>query len=213
MAGPTDSGRRPRVGILGGTFDPPHVGHAIVAQDLVERLDLDRLLVVPAGDPPHRDTVFAAGDRLAWTRRVFRDAAPIEVSDVEHRRPGPSYTVDTLEELAGAHPDVELLLIMGADQFALLDTWKEPERLAGLARIAVMRRGGEEPAPPRGVDGIEYIATDVTRIDVSASQIRDRLASGRPIRFLVPDAVRRDIERAWAAVGPAARSEPTPTGR
>lgn len=185
--------------MLGGTFDPPHVGHGIVAQDLLERLELDRLLVVPAHDPPHRETLFPAGMRLELVRRMFRDVPGIEVDDLEHRRGGPSYTVDTLDELRDRHPAAELLLVMGSDQFAVLDTWKAPDRLVRLARIAVMRREGEEPEPPDGVGPIDYITVSVTRIDISASMVRERLRQGRSIRFLVPDSIRHDIERSHAA--------------
>lgn len=194
--------------MLGGTFDPPHVGHAIVAQDLVEGLDLDRLLVVPAPNPPHRSTVLPAAARLDLVRAMFEGVGRIEVSDLEYRREGPSYTVRTLETLRERDPNAELFLVIGADQFAVLDTWHEPERLPGLARIAVMHRAGETPAPPDGMDPIEYIAVHVTRIDLSASRIRERLGAGKSIRFLVPDAIRPDIERAWrdrAANEPASR--------
>lgn len=193
-AGP---GRGERLGVLGGTFDPPHVGHAIVAQDVVEGLELDRLLVVPAPDPPHRSFELAARTRLDLVRRLFDGAPRIEVSDLEYRREGPSYTVRTLEALRERHPDAELFLVIGADQFAVLDTWHEYGRLPRLARIAVMHREGETPGPPDGMDPIEYIAVHVTRIDLSASRIRERLRAGKPIRFLVPESIRPDIERAW----------------
>lgn len=191
------SGRGERLGVLGGTFDPPHVGHAIVARDVVEGLELDRLLVVPAPDPPHRSFVLPARTRLALVRRLFEDCLPIEVSDLEFRREGPSYSVRTLETLRERHPGAELVLVIGADQFAVLDTWHEHERLPDLARIAVMRREGETPAPPDGMDPIDYIAVHVTRIDLSASRIRERLRAGKSIRFLVPESIRPDIERAW----------------
>lgn len=202
-----DAGRE-RIGVLGGTFDPPHVAHAIVAQDLVEGLALDRLLVVPAPDPPHRSFELPAATRLELVRRMFEGVSRIEVSDLEYGREGPSYTVRTLETLRELHPEAELILVMGTDQFAELDTWHEPGRLAELARIAVMRRQGDDPRPPDGMDPIEYIAVHVTRIDLSASRIRERLGAGKSIRFLVPEAIRLDIERAWqvrASADPASR--------
>ena len=184
------------------------MGHAIVAQDVIEGLALDRLLVVPAPDPPHRRFVLPARTRLELTRRMFDGVPRIEVSDIEFGRPGPSYTVRTLETLRGLHPDAMLVLVIGADQFAVLDTWHEHDRLPGLARIAVMRREGETPRPPDGMDPIEYIAVHVTRIDLSASRIRERLRAGESIRFLVPESIRPDLERAWedrAAAEPASR--------
>jgi len=186
-----------RIGVLGGSFDPPHIGHAIVAQDLVEVLSLNRLLVVPSARPPHREVVLGERDRLALVRRMFEDVPQIEVNDLEHARPGPSYTVDTLRQLHEEMPGARLVLIMGTDQLAVLDTWHEYDRLPHLAEIAVMRRGGEEPRLPTGVGDIEYIVVNVTRVDVSASRIRERLKVGRSIRFLVPESIRPDIERAW----------------
>jgi len=199
MRAMSQEGDRPRerVGVLGGSFDPPHVAHAILAQELSETLELDRLLVVPAADPPHRDVVLPSQVRLGLVRRLFSGAAGIEVSSLEYERPGPSYTVDTLEALRGMLPGAHIVLIMGTDQFAVLDTWRSFERLPELAEIVVMRRLGEEPKPPPGVDEIEYTVVDVVRIDVSASQIRERLRLGRSIRFLVPETIRADIEREW----------------
>lgn len=128
---------------------------------------------------------------------MFEGVSRVEVSDIEHTRPGPSYSVDTLEALVADATDDEWLFVMGDDQFSVLDTWRRPERIAELAQIVVMRRTDREPKPPTGVDDIDYIVVDVTRIDVSASRIRDRLSDGRSIRFLVPESIRPDIERAW----------------
>lgn len=199
---------RESIGVLGGTFDPPHIGHAIVARDLVEGIPLDRLLVIPAFDPPHRGAVLPAAVRLDLVRHMFAGVEGVEVSDLEFRRGGPSYTIDTLEELRTRYPEADLILILGADQFAVFDTWKEWRRIPDLARIAVMHREGETPAPPDGVDPIGYIAVHVTRIDLSASRIRDRLARGASIRFLVPESIRSDVERAWSR---SARAESTST--
>ncbi len=173
------------------------MAHAILAQELLEALDLDRLIVVPAAEPPHRDVVLPSDVRLALVRRLFEGVEGIEVSTVEYERPGPSYTADTLEVLRGSFPGARLLLIMGADQFAVLDTWRDLGRLTELAEIAVMRRSGEEPKPPPGVGEIDYTVVDVTRIDVSASHVRERLRLGRSIRFLVVESIRADIEREW----------------
>ncbi|MFV1985917.1 MAG: nicotinate (nicotinamide) nucleotide adenylyltransferase [Gemmatimonadota bacterium] len=197
-----------RIGVFGGTFDPPHIGHAIVASDLVERLALDRLLVIPAPRPPHREASLSADTRLALTRRMFDGVASIEVSDLEFERSGPSFAVDTLEEVARRFPEAELTLVIGADQLAAIDTWREWRRLPGLAKVAVMRRDGMEPELPDAARGLAYIAVNVTRIDLSASGIRDRLRRGETIRFLVPESIRKDIERAWAA---EARAQPAST--
>ncbi len=185
------------MGVFGGSFDPPHVGHAIVAKDLLEQLQLDRLLVIPAGVPPHRSVALPASVRLDLTRKLFHDLAPIEVSDLEQTLLKPSYTIDTLRVLVSRFPDSQLVLIMGTDQFSVLDTWKDFEKLPELAEIAVMRRGGDEPTRSTGTAEIEYIVVDVMRIDISSSQVRQRLREGRSIRSLVPDSILQDIERAW----------------
>ncbi|WP_419164825.1 nicotinate (nicotinamide) nucleotide adenylyltransferase [Candidatus Palauibacter sp.] len=190
------SGRR--IGVFGGSFDPPHVGHAIVARELVEQLRLERLLVIPAADPPHRSAVLPAATRFELTRRLFRGIPRIEVSPLEFRRSGPSFTVDTLEELARQFQDDRLILAMGADRFAALDGWKDPDRVRELARIAVMPRGGREPVSPPAATPIDYLVVNVTRIDVSASRIRRRLREGRSVRHLVPESIRHDVERALA---------------
>ncbi|MFQ5747415.1 MAG: nicotinate-nucleotide adenylyltransferase [Gemmatimonadota bacterium] len=183
-----------RLGVLGGTFDPPHIGHLVVAQDALEGLALDRLIVVPSARPPHRRAHFGAEVRLAWARAAFAAHAAIEVSDEELRRPGPSYTVDTLRRLREANGSAELVLLLGADQLRDLGTWREPEQIVRLARIAAMARGGE----PAENGDYPHDTVDVTRVDVSSTQIRERLAAGRSIRYLVPESIREDVERAWA---------------
>ena len=189
------------MGVFGGTFDPPHLGHAIVANDLVEQLDLDRLLVIPAPRPPHRSAVLSAETRLSLIRKLFEGASSIEVDEREFERAGPSFAVDTLDELRREYPEADLTMVIGADQLAAIDEWHDYRRLPELATIAVMRRDGEEPTLPDAAAGLRYIAVDVTRIDLAASAIRDRLRTGRSIRFLVPESIRTDIERAWAARG------------
>ena len=170
----------------------------MVAQDLVEQLQLSRLLVIPAAAPPHRTVDLPASVRFDLTQRMFAGVGRIEVSDVEHDRPSPSYTIDTLQVLASRFPESRLVLVMGADQFAVIDTWKDFERLSELADIAVMRRGNEKLMNPAATEEIDYIVVDVMRIDVSSSQVRARLREKRSIRFLVPESIRQDIERAWA---------------
>lgn len=199
-----------RVGVLGGTFDPPHVGHAIVAQDVLEALALDRLLVVPAARPPHRDAVFPAERRLEWVRRVFAGAPGLEVSDVELRRDGPSYTVDTLARLREDLAPAELFLVIGADQLRLIGSWHRHERISRLARLVVMDRdgGGDVGSEEVTVDRV----VDVTRIELSSTRVRERLRDGRSVRFLVPEAIRADVEAAWAARGGASPAPARPGG-
>ena len=192
-----ETGRR--LGVLGGAFDPLHVGHAIVAQDVWESLDLDRLLIVPAARPPHRETAFPAELRLAWVRRALEGVPGLEVSDLEFRREGPSYTVDTLERIRRERRPARLYLVIGTDQLRVLSTWHAHQRIPELADLVVMDRGdgredekaGEAQVPP-------HIRVDVTRVDLSSTRIRGRLRSGRSIRFLVPESIREEVEWAWA---------------
>ncbi len=182
-----------RLGVLGGTFDPPHIGHLIVAHDAADSLELDRVLLVLSARPPHRAEPEAPPElRLAMLEAAVGGDELLEASDVELSRPGPSYTVDTLAELKERHPDAELVLLMGADQWRQLGTWRDPEGIARHATVAVMARVGEEPSD-LGL-GIPWQTCPVRRIDISATEIRERTAYGRSIRHLVPDSVLSVIE-------------------
>jgi nicotinate-nucleotide adenylyltransferase len=184
-----------RIGIFGGTFDPPHIGHLVVAQDVIERLELDRLLVIPAGQPPHRKAVLDAATRLELVRLAFEGDEQIEVSDLELRRDGPSWTVDTLERVRADHSPDELFLVVGADQFNSFANWRNPERILELASLAVMTRPGEELT---GTD-VPHEVIEVTRVDMSSTRIRRRLEDGQSIRYMVPERLRTAVERAWSA--------------
>jgi nicotinate-nucleotide adenylyltransferase len=189
--------------VFGGTFDPPHVGHRIVAMDVVAGLALDRLLIVPAARPPHRDAILPGDVRLALTRHAFAGNPRVEISDIEFRRDGPSYMVDTLERVRVVHPGARLFLVMGSDQYEGLSGWRRPERIVELADLAVMRRaGGSIVADGR----FPFRPVDVTRVDLSSTEIRRRLSAGRSVRYLVPDVVLEDVERAWAEQAKAERA-------
>ena len=203
------SGRR--IGVFGGAFDPPHVGHLVVAQDVIEALDLDLLLIVPSARPPHRDAVLDAEQRLELARAVFDDDPRIEVSDVEFHRPGPSWTVDTLREIRRRWDPAALVLVIGVDQYRSFDSWRDPERILELAELAVMPRNGEFPREdPR----YPFVAVPVTRVDVSSTRVRDRLSAGRSVRYLVPGSIRERLEEIWSnrGVGAVAGASMKPTG-
>jgi nicotinate-nucleotide adenylyltransferase len=172
------------------------VGHLVVAQDVHERLRLDRMVIVTAGRPPHRTAAFPADDRLRMVRAAFAGDDRFTVSDVELRRPGPSYTLDTLEWLHDEFQPEVLYLVIGADQLRALHTWHEPERILELATLAVMRRPGEEvmflPRP------LPFEAVEVTAVWLSSTRVRQRLADGQSIRYLVPEAIRQTVEELWA---------------
>jgi nicotinate-nucleotide adenylyltransferase len=185
-----------RVGILGGSFNPPHVGHLVCAQQAHAQLELDVVLLMPVARPPHKEVSDDPGPdhRVALCRRAADGDERLAVSTLEVERGGVSYTVDTLEALHDAHPEDELTFIVGGDIAADLASWREPERIASLARLAVAEReaAGREvvaerlSAPPLPV---EAVFLDMPRIEISSSEIRRRVRDGEPIRYLVPDPV------------------------
>jgi nicotinate-nucleotide adenylyltransferase len=182
-----------RIGILGGTFDPPHLGHLVMASEACEALGLERLIWIPSAEHPFkRDRVRTPAEtRLAMVRAAIQGDARFEASDLEMRREGPSYTVDTLRELTALHPGAELFLLVGADVVREMPDWREPMEVARLARIAAITREGE--GIPDG-SRLPTRSVPVTRLDVSATEIRRRVAAGQTIRYLVPEAVLALIE-------------------
>ena len=182
---------------MGGTFDPIHVGHLAVAEEAREALGLERVLFVPAGQPPHKlpGSVSAVRDRVAMVELAIAGNQAFELSTVEVDRDGPSFTVDTVEALSTADPGATLHLILSAETFAELPTWHEPERLFEAARMAVVPREGY-PAPdpawlgrafPGREDRVDYL--EGPRLGLSSTALRARVAAGRSIRYLVPSAV------------------------
>jgi nicotinate-nucleotide adenylyltransferase len=200
-----------RIGILGGTFNPPHLGHLICAQEAYLQLGLDRVTLMPARIPPHKPVEDEPGaeHRLELCRLAIRgDEARFEVSDLEIGREGPSFTVDTLEELHSSAPDHELFLIVGGDIAAGLPNWHEPERVLSLATLSVAKRRGTSRAAVddalqalRGGERTRFFR--MPRIGISSTMLRERVRSGQPIRYYVPDPVESYIEhhRLYAGVG------------
>lgn len=182
-----------RLGVFGGTFDPPHVGHLIAAQEVHRQLKLDRVLLVPAGIPPHKqDASITPGPlRLEMVRAAMAEDARLEVSSVELDREGPSYTVDTLRALREEYPDATLYLAVGADQLEELPRWREPEEIASLARLVAFARGGQPPPVSRW----PLTVVEVPTTEISSTEMRRRVAAGAPIRYFVPEPVRAIIER------------------
>lgn len=191
-----------RIGVLGGTFNPPHLGHLVCAQEAYLQLDLQRVMLIPARTPPHKPVDDEPGveHRLEMCRLAAGDESWLQVSDLEVQRPGPSYTVDTLEVLHSGTSDSELFLIVGADIAIGLPKWREPERVLSLARVAVAERPGTARAEVERVleelGGAEHGRFfDMPEIGVSSTMLRDRVRAGVPTRYLMPDAVRAYIER------------------
>jgi nicotinate-nucleotide adenylyltransferase len=185
--------RSERLGILGGTFDPPHVGHQWLAALAAEALDLDRVLFMPAAQPPHKGgrLVTRATDRLLMTRLAIAADPSFELCPIEMERTGPSYTIESVTELKQAYPDAELFLVMAADSLAQIDTWREPDRLLAEVEWIVGPRSGSDLPDRTGLEA--RFGADASRIhllagpslDVSSSEIRRQVAAGHTIRYLV----------------------------
>jgi nicotinate-nucleotide adenylyltransferase len=197
------------LGVFGGTFNPVHVGHLRVAEEVRETLALPRILWIPAADPPHKhESIAAAAHRLEMVRLATAPNPCFEVEDLELRRDGPSYTVDTVRALRTRHREARLWLVLGADAVDEIGTWHQPEVLFELASVAVVPRPGEQEAPlerrlpqrlmapfrvgPRGLEhpsGHEVREIPVSQLSISASDLRERIARGGSVRYLVPDPV------------------------
>lgn len=177
-----------RLGILGGTFDPPHLGHLLAAVDAVERLALDRLVLVPAATQPlKRDAESAPAEhRLAMTRLLVGGDGRFEVDALEIERAGLSFSVETLAAFAERFPSAERYFLVGMDVLRTFDRWREPEKVLALATLAVLTRDdrGARPTLPPGA-----VEVASRRVDVSSTEIRARVAAGRSLRGFVPDPV------------------------
>jgi nicotinate-nucleotide adenylyltransferase len=201
------------VGLLGGTFDPVHLGHLRAALEVRAACGLDEVRLVPAGAPPHRAAPVApAALRLRMLRAAVAGVPGLAVDDREVRRAGPSYTVDTLESLRGDEPGRPLCLVLGADAFLGLATWRRWRDLLGLAHVVVIDRPGWElaargelagelagrrvdgPAALRDPAGGAILVQSITPLAISSTAIRELVAGGGDPRFLVPEAVRELIE-------------------
>jgi nicotinate-nucleotide adenylyltransferase len=189
------------IGVLGSAFNPPHLGHLALAQEALWQLGLDEVVLVPTGEAPHKRILDDPGRelRLAMTRLAAADDPRFGVSTLEVEREGPSYTYETLELLAAERGEPELVFVMGADAAVGLESWRRPERVVELARLAVARRSGVSDADIGAVLrslGAEGRATmlEMPQFGVSSSAVRERAAAGRPLRYLVPEAVARFIE-------------------
>jgi nicotinate-nucleotide adenylyltransferase len=184
-----------KVGVLGGTFDPIHLGHLAAAHAAMECAGLDRVLFIPSARPPHRgDAVAHADQRLDMVRLAIDSEKSFDASDIEVRRGGKSYTSDTLAELKRTHPHDELFLILGWDAARLLSTWHEPERVKQLATVVVVSR--PETATPdaerlrtAGLDQARVVLCLRPTPDISASDLREAIARGEPVADKVPSAV------------------------
>lgn len=190
-----------RIGVFGGTFDPPHHGHLVLAEQCREQCKLDEVWFVPAAIPPHKQdlTISPAKARCDMIEFAIAGNPQFKMNRVEIDRPGPSYTVTTLEQIRDEGPSRELFLLVGADSIRDLPTWRQPDRIQDLATIVAVNRGRTTPTEaqrqalhPTVADRIRFVG--MPGIEISATDIRQRVADGRSIRYLVPRAVESYIQ-------------------
>ena len=188
------------IGILGGTFDPVHNAHLLLAEQAREQLALDQVLFIPAGEPWRKSgrAIAPAEHRLAMLKLAVAGNGAFAISDVELRQEGPSYTADTLAALAGERLDDAFWFILGADALADLPNWHEPERIVQHATLAVAPRETQEVnAAAVNVPGLadRLAIFNCPAVEISSTDVRARVAAGRSVRYLVPDAVAAYIEQ------------------
>ncbi len=179
---------RPRIGVMGGTFDPIHNGHLVAASEAADALNLDEVIFVPTGQPWHKKVVSTAEHRYLMTVIATAANPRFSVSRVDIDRPGTTYTVDTLREIAAQHPDADLFFISGADAIAQILAWKQIDEIWGLAHFVAVTRPGhnlELPAAPEGTISM----LEVPALAISSTDVRHRAEAGKPIWYLVPDGV------------------------
>jgi nicotinate-nucleotide adenylyltransferase len=184
-----------RIGILGGTFDPVHLAHLVLAESCLDQAALDAVWFVPAPRPPHKPEGTAAPfpDRLAMLQLAIAGHPRFRIDTCEANRPGPSYTFQTLHDLSSASPGTEWFLILGSDSLRDLPTWRKPEEIARLATLLIAQRPGvSAPAPPADFRAQTIL---MPLLEISSSDIRQRIAAGRSIRYLVPGQVEEYLHR------------------
>lgn len=181
-----------RLGILGGTFDPPHIGHLILAQSALENLRLDKVLFIPAAVQPHKQKreVSTPRVRLHLLKLALEDDDRFDISDVEIKRSGLSYTIDTLCNLQTLYPGVKLFFIIGGDNISDIVTWKDPDSIFAIARVAAALRPDSQPEGPFK-DRVKLF--DMPQIEISSSEIRKLARQGKSIKYLVPVKVEKYI--------------------
>lgn len=193
---PNPTLRDSRLGVIGGTFDPPHVAHLVLAENGLVQLGLDRVLFVPAGRPPHKpeQPITPVRHRVAMVRAAVAGREVFQLSRVDVERPGPHYTVDMLHILRERHPGAKVILLMGGDSLAELPTWRDPAGVLDQAELGVMQRSGWDTDLSSLTENLPGLAERVTWLDaphmeISGTDLRRRVAEGLPIRYLVPRSV------------------------
>lgn len=176
-----------RIGLLGGTFDPIHNGHIAIAKTAIQQLKLDKLLLIPAGNPWQKSEFSESKHRLEMVKKAGNDLEKVEVSDIEVNKTGPTYTFETLQELHKKYPNSELILILGSDAVAGFDTWKEPNLVKTLARIYVVQRAGDF------TQDWHFDRIQMPPIEISSTEIREKVKNNESISEIVPKLVNEYI--------------------
>jgi len=186
-----------KVGLFGGTFDPLHYGHLISAQFVLENMGLDKIVFMPAGNPPHKrkDGISPCEVRFEMVKLGIAGNKNFTVSDIESNSDFASYTVDSLRKMKKSYPASDLHLLIGSDQAMALSTWKDPEKIFGLCKVVVMARPGYDPAEIEERWGKKILLIRIPLIEISASGIRARVSKGGSIDYLVPGKVVSYIKR------------------
>jgi nicotinate-nucleotide adenylyltransferase len=179
---------RRRLGVMGGTFDPIHNGHLVAASEVAAAFNLDEVLFVPTGQPWQKGEVSATSDRYLMTEIATAANPRFKVSTVDIDREGPTYTVDTLRDLNAAYPDADLFFITGADAVTSIAGWKDTEELWGLAQFVAVTRPGHKLDLPEAPEGAIQVL-EIPALAISSTDIRDRVETGKPIWYLVPDGI------------------------
>lgn len=172
-----------RIGLLGGTFDPIHNGHIAIAKIAIQQLKLDKLFLIPAGNPWQKSEFTESKHRLEMVKKVVTDLEKVEVLEIEVSKPGPTYTYETLQELHRKYPNCEFILILGSDAVAGLNTWKEPNLVKTLARIYVVQRAGDF------TQDWHFDHIQMPPIEISSTEIREKVKNNESISELVPKSV------------------------
>jgi nicotinate-nucleotide adenylyltransferase len=189
--------QKKKIGILGGTFDPIHMGHLVLAEQVKERLKLDGIIFIPCFKSPHktRQKLSPAKDRLHMTRLALQDNPYFSVSDIELKRRGVSYTIDTLRELKKLHPGSEVYFLTGSDVVNELNTWRDPEKIYRLVRMVIAVRPGFDQIDSENRFVKKSIVVKITGLDISSTELRNRVKRGKSIKYLVPLKVEQYIRK------------------
>jgi len=185
------------LGVLGGTFDPIHVGHLVLTEQVREKFQLERVIFIPCASPPHKteQELSSTRDRFEMTKLALEGSSYFFVSDIELKREGLSYTVETLRELKELYKDSEIYFLTGSDVLNEITTWKDPEEIYKLAKIVIGIRPGFDKFDPENHFAKKSIIVNITGIDISSTQIREKVRNGQSIKYLVPSKVEEYIKK------------------